>query len=332
MIPIGVTARNEAKNILVLLASLREAVHRASSVLGCTYELHVLLNDNDDHTPDLLAGEPDLTIHHTHGGIVEAQRVLVEQCGGSAPFLVFSDADIRVEPDTLIEITRVMLSCPEVEVAYAEKYPIAPLRATPLAKALYLYNLREGYQTTRHYFNGQFFAIRRWNIPKPEELHWDSSADTPFLNLAAGIRVDDMYLSREVLSRMGPCAIRCVPAGIHYRPPETLRGMFRKYQRMRLEIERLNRYFPRTQTAHQKWGRRRIDHRALSAAPFSEKLRYALFHAALGLCKIAYHVQKAWYTYLSDRPCPTWFPVTETKCPVAPIAPESSSPASASEQ
>jgi hypothetical protein len=312
-IPIGVTARNEAKNILVLLASLREAIARASAELGCTYELHILLNDNEDQTPELLAHEPDLTIHHTYGGIVEAQRVLAGQCGHDAPFLVFSDADIRVGPDTLLEITRVMLSCPQVEVAYAEKYPIPPLRRTPLAKALYLYNLREGYQTTRHYFNGQFFAIRRWNIPKPEELQWNRSKDTLFLNLAAGIRVDDMYLSREVLSRLGPDAIRCVPAGIHYRPPETLRGMFRKYQRMRLEIERLNHYFPRTRTAHEKWGRRRIDIRPLRAAPFSEKLRYLLFHAALVLCKVAYHTQKSYYTYFSARPCPTWFPVTETK-------------------
>src|SRR5258708_27963739 len=182
-IPIGVTARNEAKNILPLLASLREAIAGASAELGCTYELHILLNDNEDHTPVLLADEPGLTIHHTHGGIVEAQRVLAEQFGGAAPFLVFSDADIRVEPDTLLEITRVMLSCPEVEVAYAEKYPIRPRRSTPLAHALYVYNLREGYQTVRHYFNGQSFAIRRWTIPHPKELPWPASPDTPSLNL-----------------------------------------------------------------------------------------------------------------------------------------------------
>jgi hypothetical protein len=312
-IPIGVTARNEAKNILVLLASLRKAIARASAELGCTFELHILLNDNDDHTPDLLAGEPDLTIHHTYGGIVEAQRVLTEQCGHDAPFLVFSDADIRVEPDALLDVARVMLSCPEVEVAYAEKHPIAPLGKSQLAKALYLYNLREGYQTKRHYFNGQFFAIRRWCVPKPEDLRWDASKDTPFLNLAAGIRVDDMYLSREVLSRMGPDAIRCVAAGIHYRPAETLRGMFRKYQRMRLEIERLNQYFPRTRRAHERWGRRRVDFRALRAAPLSEKLCYTLFQAALVLCKVAYHAQKVYYMHFSARPCPTWFPVTETK-------------------
>src|SRR5579872_2975696 len=312
-IPIGITARNEAKNILTLLASLREAITVASKELGCVYELHVLLNDNTDNTADLLAGWTDLVVHHTSGGIVEAQRTLVAQSASRAPFLVFSDADIRVDPAALIDISRVMLTCSEVEVAYAEKYPIQPRRRSALARALYTYNLREGFQTTRHYFNGQFFAIRHWRIPKPEQLRWDPAVDTPFLNLAAGIRVDDIYLSREVLSRLGPGAIRCVPAGIYYRPPETLRGMFHKYQRMRLEIERLNRYFPRTKAAHRRWGQRRVDWHLFSKAPFDDKLRYAHFQAALVLCKIAYHAQKFWFTYLSSRPCPTWFPVVETK-------------------
>ena len=312
-IPIGITARDEARNILTLLASLREAVRRASAELGCRYDLHVLLNDNRDRTPELLAGSDGVRVWDTTGGIVEAQRMLVEQCGKDAPFVIFSDADIVVDPDALCEISRVMLSCREVEVAYAEKYPIPPLRRTPLARALYLYNLREGYQTTRHYFNGQFFAIRHWWIPKPEALRWDPRLDNRFLNLAAGIRTDDIYLSREVLSRAGPGAIRCLPAGIRYRPPETLRGMFRKYQRMRLELERLDCYFPQMDSAHQRWGRRRRDPAKLRASPLSEKIYYGLFQAALGLCKAGYRAQKLYFTHVSSRPCPTWSPVVETK-------------------
>jgi glycosyltransferase involved in cell wall biosynthesis len=311
-IPLGVTARNEAKNIVAFIESLRQAVDRASRELPCTYRVIVLLNDNTDNTEELLAGFGDIEIWHTEGGIVEAQRTLAERCG-DAPFLIFSDADILVDRDALLEISRAMLASPEVEVAYAEKYPIPPMRRTPLAKALYLYNLREGYQTTRHYFNGQFFALRRWHIPKPSELTWDAARDNPFLNLAAGIRVDDIYLSREVLSRAGPEPIRCVTAGIRYRPPETLRGMFRKYQRMRLELERMDCYFPQTEGAHRKWGRRRQDPAKLAAAPFSEKLYYALFQAALCLCRAAYCAQKLYFTYLSRRPCPTWFPVVESK-------------------
>jgi hypothetical protein len=204
---------------------------------------------------------------------------------------------------------------PDVEVAYAEKYPIPPRRRTLLARALYLYNLREGYQTARHYFNGQFFAIRHWRIPKPEELRWDPARDNRFFNLTAGIRIDDMYLSREVLSRAGPDAIRCLAAGIRYRPPETLRGMFRKYQRMRLELERLDCYFPQPDRAHRKW-RRRPDRSKLAGAPLSERMYYALFQVALWLCRVAYRAQKLYYTHLSTQPCPTWSPVVETKEPM----------------
>jgi hypothetical protein len=76
-IPIGVTARNEARNILTLIESLRVAIDRATSALNCTFDVHILLNDNTDDTPALLAGQRGITVWHTTGGIVEAQRRLV---------------------------------------------------------------------------------------------------------------------------------------------------------------------------------------------------------------------------------------------------------------
>jgi hypothetical protein len=312
-IPIGITARNEARNILALLRSLRESAENAAAATGCAFTLHLLLNDNQDDTPRLVAAERDLTVWHTAGGIVAAQRAFAERFNEHAPFLIFSDADILVHRDAVAEITRAMLDDPALRVAYAVKYPIEPVRRTWLARALYLYNLREGYQTHRHYFNGQLFAIRRWHIPEVRELSWDARRDNGFLNLGAGIRCDDIYLSREALRSAGPGAIRCLPSGIQYRPPETLVGMYRKYQRMVLEIERLDCYFPRTVEVHRRWGRRRLDRAKLAAAPLGEQLHYALFQAALLLCKAAYAVERIRYTHFSSRPCPTWLPVTETK-------------------
>ena len=102
-------------------------------------------------------------------------------------------------------------------------------------------------------------------------------------------------------------------AGIRYRPPETLRGMFHKYQRMRLELERMECFFPQTRNTHAKWGRRARDNSKLAAAPFAEKIDYAIFQAALLLCKAAYHAQKLYYTNFAKRPCPHWTPVVETK-------------------
>lgn len=297
---------------MALLASLRAAVARAEQSLAVEYEIHLLLNDNDDHTPSLLAGESGIEIWNTRGGIVEAQRALASARPG-APFLIYTDADILIHPDTITELTAALLTRPEVEIAYAEKYPIEPRRRTLLARALYLYNLHEGYQTRRNYCNGQCFAIRHWHIPTPAELNWDRRADNPFLHLTAGIRADDIFLSRDLLRRSGPQAFYCTPSGIQYRPPETLRGMFRKYQRMRLEIERLHIFFPASEAVHSRWGRRVVDRSRLAQAPLTQKLYYALFQAALMLCKMAYHAQRIYYTHISRTPCPTWLPVSETK-------------------
>ena len=306
MIPIGITARNEARNIRILLASLRESVRRAEAALGLRFELHVLLNDNEDHTPALLADENDLTVWQTRGGIVEAQRALAQACP-KAPWIVFTDADILIHPETITELCHAMREHPKVEIAYAEKYPLPPLRRNWLAQALYYFNLREGYQSKRLYCNGQCFAIRDWRIPTVADLRWEPAADNPFLNLAAGIRCDDIYLS---LGR-APEALRCTPAGIQYRPPETLRGMFRKYQRMRLELERLAHFLPR-----EKPRRRTLDRSKLSEAPGREKVLYSIFQAALLLCKLVYRSQRFYYGHFAKKPCATWLPVTETKEPL----------------
>jgi glycosyltransferase involved in cell wall biosynthesis len=314
-IPIGITARNEAATILGLIASLRVSISQATKTLGVEYEIHVLLNDNEDNTPELLASQPDLFLWETHGGLVEAQRALVA-ASPRVPFVIFTDADILLHPDTITQLTAALQSNPSLQIAYAAKLPVPPKRRTPLARALYLYNLNEGYQTTRNYCNGQCFAIRHWNIPTVDELHWDIAADNPFLNLAAGIRTDDIFLSRDVLRRHGPAGLECVPAAVRYRPPETLRGMFHKYQRMCLEIERMHHYFPDSRQTHTRLGRRALDRSLLRQAPLSEQFYYGLFQSALVFCKLAYSAQRIYYTHLSSEPCPTWRPVQETKEPL----------------
>ena len=89
VIPIGITARNEAKNIMGLLTSLNVAIARASDELASRYRVHVLLNDNHDSTPELLARVADINVLHTSGGIVEAQRTLAEIVERRLPFGLF---------------------------------------------------------------------------------------------------------------------------------------------------------------------------------------------------------------------------------------------------
>jgi hypothetical protein len=311
IIPIGITAKNEAANILRNIESIETAISFAESRLPVKYQLSVLLNDNSDNTPELLQLKNINTIT-TFGGIVEAQRIFAAQ-NPEAPFLIFSDADIIVSISAVFEVTKAFLEDPAIEIAYAEKVPLRPISKTFLAKALYLYNLNNGYQSDRHYFNGQFFGIRTWYVPKPNEIDYEKFKDSNFLNLSQGVRCDDIYLSRKVFQNHGPGAIKLVNAQISYRPPESLKGMYRKYQRMCLEIERLDILFPKSEVTHQKWGRRKFVFSKFWTRSFFEKTAYAWFVTNLYLCKAFYSLEKFYYTYISFVPCQTWLPVTETK-------------------
>lgn len=310
-IPIGVTARNEISNLSGLIKSLRTSIEYAERHLPCNFDLTIILNDNTDESSKLLQSL-SVPFLETSGGLVEAQRVFAN-LNKESPFLIFSDADIRLEENAVFEVTKPFFDNSSVCITYAEKIPLKPTRRTFLAEALYLYNLNNGYQGPRHYFNGQFFGIRQWSIPRPNEIHWRPEQNNPFLHLEAGVRCDDIYLSRRVLYEKGPTAICQVPTSIYYRPPETLQGMYRKYQRMILEIERLDVLFPEMKPTHQKWGRRKFRFDILRTKSLIEIMAYGWFILHLRICQIFYKIEKIYFSNFSKTACPTWKPVIETK-------------------
>src|SRR5439155_21333019 len=120
------------------------------------------------------------------GGKVEGQR---RGADPSAPFVVFSDADIAVERGTLHALARLMLDDPSVAIAYPPKRPVEPLHGTPLARAIHLYNLHAGFARERTWFSGKLFAIRAWSMPTRAELAPRLAALEPFYRLD-GLRVD----------------------------------------------------------------------------------------------------------------------------------------------
>ncbi len=315
MIPVAVTARNEENTIAPCLEALRRAIACAEERLSLRFELIAVLNDSTDRTEERTRAVPGVTILHSTGGKVEAQRAAVRP----APFLVFADADVHVEENVLFEVSRVLLEDPAVQVAYPSKVPVPPRSRSLLAEALYVYNLRDGFQTPRRYFNGKCFAIRAWSAPTLAELG-PRLARLPqdnFYQYHAGLRVDDVYLSRMVLERHGPGAIREVPAAkVYFRPPETLAGMYRYYKRLRLEIERLDVLFPELREVHRRHGRRTVDRVALRSAPPRERFLWRYFQAALGLCRAWYRIERFYYRRLARGSCPTWIPIAETKVPI----------------
>jgi glycosyltransferase involved in cell wall biosynthesis len=315
MIPVAVTARNEENTIAACLEALRRAIAFAEERLPLRFDLAVVVNDCTDRTEERARAVPGVRILHSTGGKIEAQRAAVRP----ASFLVFADADVHVEENVLFELSRQLLDNPSVQVAYPSKVPVRPRSRTLLAEALYVYNLRDGFQTTRRYFNGKCFAIRAWSAPTLAELG-SRLAGLPrdnFYQYHAGLRVDDVYLSRLVLERHGPGAIREVPtAKVYFRPPETLTGMYRYYKRLRLEIERLDVLFPELRAVHHLYGRRTLDRAALRQAPPRERFLWRYFQAALGLCRAWYRIERFYYRRLARGNCPTWNPIPETKVPI----------------
>ncbi len=315
MIPLVIAAKNEERALGACLDSLLAAAVFARKTSGICFDPVVVLDDCVDATGEVAASRGVRTIVSS-GGKVEAQR---SGLVAGAPFHVFADADIAVEVETLAAMARAM-DDPSVEVACPPRRPVAPAQGTALARAIHVYNAHRGFSPQRTWFNGKLFAIRRWAIPTRAELA-PRLAGLPrdrFYQAHLGLRVDDIYLSRIVAREHGPGAIRETDEGaLWFRPPETLRGMYRYFRRMRMEIERLDRIFPETRATHEKHGIRRTDPAAVARATPEERRLFRLFQAAVKGCEIVYAAERAYYLHVARSPCADWTPIAETKRPIA---------------
>lgn len=312
-ITVGVTARNEERCIASTLTSLIEAAKWAEERHVASYDLVAVLDECTDGTERMVRIFSRVRIIHAKGGLIEAQRLLAQ----SRPFVIYCDADILVSENVLAELTRAMLADPALQVAYPRKRALPPLRSTLMAEAIYCYNLVEGFQHARRYFNGKLFAIRDWRAPTLVELA-PRLAKLPvdrFYDCHSGLQADDIWLSRDILMRCGDDAVKEVAgAEIAYRPAETLSGMYRIYLRMRREIERLNQMFPESMPAHQQRG---YDWEAERLAPLRDRLLWRVFRLALGLCQLRYRAERFYYQHLSPTSVQAWKPIIESKAPIA---------------
>lgn len=308
-IRLAVIARNEERALPRCLPSLLCSVGIAEARLPLRFDVVVVADECSDETARVAGSFPRVQVITSAGGKVEAQR----QVANSTPFVLFSDADILVTENTVAAVCDAMLADSQLQVAYPRKRPLPPVRSTLLASAIHCYNRVNGFQQPRRYFNGKFFAIRHWHMPTLAELRprLASLPEDRFYDFHAGMRVDDIWLSRDILRRHGPDAIREVAEGeIWFRAPETFEGMYRTYHRMRLEIERLNQIFPETVTAHQQRG---YDWETVRRASAKDRWLWRFFRLALGVCRLRYRCEKFYYQRLSQTVCAPWKPVQETK-------------------
>lgn len=308
-IPLTVVARNEERSIRACLSSLLAASRYACARLPISIEPLVVLDECSDGTEAKVV-RLGIPVLHSQGGKVEGQR------RGSRPgaFQLFSDADITVSEDCVYALCVAMLEAPQLQVAFPPKQPLPPLRRTPLAWALYIYNLRRGFSSQRTWFSGKLFAIRTWSMPTAAAVA-ERARRLPsrrFYDYAAPLRVDDILLSRQALAHGGPAALAETRAGlVHFRAPETFVGMYRYYRRLRRELERTDALFPETIQTSSTLGTRRPDQ--LAQAPAAERVAWHVFAAALWACRATYAVDRA-YSNLGVGPPPDpWPSISETK-------------------
>lgn len=315
-IPVTVAAKNEGQALGPCLDALLASVHYAAD-RGVELDVLVVLDDCTDDT-EVVARARGVRTVRSSGGKVEAQRAGLRV----GPFAVFVDADVLVTPPTLLALVETMLARPEVEVASPRRVPLPPVARGWLARALHVYNRERGFSSQRTWFNGKCFAIRRWEVPTLQQLA-PRIARLPvdrFHDYAAGMRVDDIYLSRRIIAEHGPEALVEAAEGcVYYRAPETWRGMYRYYRRMRMEIDRVSALFPEFGAAHQRFGSRRPDR--LSRAPRALRVAHAQFQLALAVCRAVYRIERIYYRHFARRACPAWPPVEETKCSLATTIP-----------
>ncbi len=315
LIPIYVTAKNEEQTIADCLKSLLAAAEHARLLLDCNLQIAVVLDDCTDQTESVACSFTTVRIIHSRGGLVEAQRAaIIDAAEQSAKdFVVFCDADILIEEQTIASMVQTMLRDPQIRACYPRKVPLAPHEQSLVAAALYSYNLNDGFQGKRKYFNGKLFAIRDWGMPSMAELQNRLAKIRPsrFYRFHEGLKIDDIYLSRKIIIESGEQAIVEAPQGsISFRPPETLEGMYQYYKRMRVEWERLDVLFPETRVAHQL---RSYDTQAVHRASPRERYLWWFFRLMLQICKLRYAWERFFYERVTHKSSPIWPVVKETK-------------------
>jgi glycosyltransferase involved in cell wall biosynthesis len=287
IIPVIIAARNEERAIGACLDSLLASARAAEARLPVRFHLIAVLDDCTDGTRGEVARRPSVEILVSSGGKVEAQR---RAASLDAPFRIFADADLLADTDALGCLAQAMLEDRHLLAAFPRLEPLPPRRRTPLAKALHVYNLRRGFSSQRSWFNGKLFALRKVSLPSREEVRSRARLlpKSRFFDYEQGLIADDILLSRRVLLLGGPSALRETEGCVRYRAPETLRGMYFYYRRLRREIARTDALFPETLGAHQT---RTAD--LLPQAPLREKALHAIFQGALLVCRALYRLEVA---------------------------------------
>ncbi len=324
-VAVVVPAHNESGRIGAMVSSLGPACvaavgEDASALVHVVVVAHACSDDTAAVAAAAIAAWADVVVQavasarvvvdNGAGAKVRAIRAgLVALAGVDIDVVVVADADIVVGVVGLAAVVAAVVA-DVVVVASAPQTPLPPRRRTPLAWALHRYNATRGFRAQRQWFNGRFYATRRWDFPDDDDVRARAAADGDGDD-GSPLGADDVWLSRAALS-VGPGAIVSVNGAadddhddlvIEYRAPETLAGMCQHLRRLRREVGRVNRLFPKLPRPSAEGSPQPQD--------LADGIALAIFNVALMLCRLWLWLE----TRRASAPIEPWPVVRESKAP-----------------
>ncbi len=338
VLSIGVAARNEEATVAQTLHSIEAALEVTVGALPSPVpaEIIVAVNGSTDRTLEIVsayAARPrdgvTVRVVESAPGLIEAQRVIA-RLARSEEHLILVDADCVLDPGCLRELVRVMAEHPEAEAAWASMVP-ADHDGWPGFWRV-VYNFADYHPDVVHrgrHLCGRAFTIRRYDVAwrSPHGRARVDRRTAEYLSLARGPISDDSYLSRAIIDRHGPGAIRhAAAARVYFQPIPRLRDFAAAQRRKTYEAHRLDLLFPEYRGVRRRHFRRRIDPAGyarlrpvrrlqcrLYVALYAATARLAALRLATGLALLRLGVPL--------RPCEVWPVVEGTKRPFTPAAP-----------
>lgn len=288
-ITIGICARNEDKNIVNCLESVRKNIMFLSN-----FDVKVVINVNgstdktESYVEDYIINKKltDFFIINTGENLVEAQRNIVENF--KSDFQIFIDADVILDEQTITKLIEVLIRTDKI-VVYADYVPQRHnfkkwniLKRSIQALSI-LYDTNYSLQTKRYYLHGRVFATKDWFAPTIEESISRAENSKLFLikNLPQKQKtliIDDVYYSSYILDKYGLNSIeRIEKAYVYYYPICTLRDMYKIYRRRNLEMIKLTNLYPEYNYLLPYLNRKTIWYNLLFKTSFNDKVLWVLW-------------------------------------------------------
>ena len=309
---IVVPARNEAGRLGQCLAALLESVEYARGIVGhgaseCRDIDIVVVVDRCSDGTAAIARHFSVSVLDCPPpfGKVEALRAgFADVADIDGAVVVGVDADVVVGRRTIGDLLTTIEAGHGVLVACPPLRPLPPRHRTPLAWALYRYNVQRGFSSERRWFNGRCWASRHVAFPTTPAMskRADDVGLAPDHPLRGPLLAEDIWLSRHITDRGGEAAIAVIDTDpVDFRPPATIAGMTNYWRRLRRELWRIDVLFPELRSPPA----RRPD--LLATAPASDRVAWWMFQAALTWCR--------WRARNDAALVDEWHVVAESKAP-----------------